>query len=104
MNVLFAPNAFTLLLKSQFIFIEHILYARHFTISPVAFKGIASGLCLSAYLIILLADVPRYHPLFHSVRPWDLQLEKLGSSSSCAICYLCKFGQSAQAVLFIHQL
>lgn len=27
-------------------------------------------------------------PPFHWVRPWDLQLEKLVLSSSCAICYL----------------
>lgn len=44
MNVPFDPDTFALLLKSQLIFIDHLLYARHFAISLVAFKGIGSGL------------------------------------------------------------
>lgn len=106
MNVPFDPDTFTLLLKSQLIFIDHLLYARHFTISLVAFKGIGSGLHLSIYLTVLFVDVnPKCtrmpsHPI-RWVRPWDLQLENLGSSSICAICYLGNFGKDASTVFII---
>lgn len=40
-------------------------------------------------------------PLFLWVRPWDLQMENLGSSSIGAICYLGNFGKDASAVFII---
>lgn len=59
MNVPFDPDTFALLLKSQLIFIDHLLYARHFAISLVAFKGIGSGLHrLFMRLFYLLMSTP----------------------------------------------
>lgn len=81
MNVPFDPNTFILLLKSQFIFIDHLLHSRHFTISLVAFKGIGSGLHLPIYLTVLFVDVnpkcarmssPCFAGLDHGICSWKI--------------------------------